>query len=381
MTNTRRINVATTLATLLAILGLCVQPALADTPCEKTAAKMAKACHLDVGEELKVTQANCLNITNANDRSSCRDDAGDEAGEESELCGEQREARLDACELLGEFRYDPDPLEDESIVYLDEDEMEFIGQAGGAMPNPYFNLTIGHTFVLRVVEDGEVEETVVVYVTDETAEVNGHECRIVVDAGVSEEDDEGEVDYEAEEFTDDLYLQDINGAVYYCGEISRNFEDGILDNLDGSFRSGVEYAKAGVLVHNTSEIVLGSSHRQEYSLGEAEDIITYVADDASPVVEVDGFNCGDGCLQTFDQSPLDPESTEDKFYLPGTGFVLAIAYEDGELTGEREELVCVGDSLDILFEAECEIENPEELLEDLCDLASQFCPEEEGDED
>ena len=53
--------------------------------------------------------------------------------------------------------------------------------------------------------------------------------------------------------------------------------------------------------------------------------------------------------------------------------------EDGELTGEREELVCVGDSLDILFDLSCGIENPQELLEDLCDLASQFCSEEDDD--
>ena len=54
--------------------------------------------------------------------------------------------------------------------------------------------------------------------------------------------------------------------------------------------------------------------------------------------------------------------------------------EDEELTGEREELVCVGESLDILFDAECGIENPEELLEDLCDLASQFCADEDDEE-
>ena len=88
------------------------------------------------------------------------------------------------------------------------------------------------------------------------------------------------------------------------------------------------------------------------------------------------YSCGtDLCLQTFDFAPIDPESTEYKYYLPGTGFVLAVAMEDGEITGEREELVCVGDSLDVLSDdPECEIDDPEQLLEELCALSPDaFC--------
>lgn len=364
-------------ALLAAVLAApAIGPASADdTPCERTAEKMFRACQLDVSEELRVTQANCLNISGSEDRRSCRRDARAAVDDEREFCGEQLEAREEACELLGEFRYDPDPLEDPAIEFVELDE---IGQAGGPAPNPYFNLTIGHTYVLRAGE--EFEETVIVFVTDETAEVNGHECRIVVDAVVEvEEDEAGEIDYTAAEFTDDLYLQDLVGNVYYCGEISRNFEDGILDNLDGSFRSGVEFAKGGILIKAFPET--GESHRQEFALGEAEDIVSYVDAAAVPLQEVEDFPCApDGCLKTFDQAPLDPESTEFKYYLPGIGFVLAEALEDGVFTGEREELVCVGDSLEILSQPACQIANPEELLEDLCDLASQFCPGEVGEE-
>jgi hypothetical protein len=343
------------------------------TACEKSALRMFSACHFDASEEQKATVANCFNISNAEERRTCKADASEALPEDRASCRGQREARIDVCELLGEFRYDPDPLEDPSIEFVDMDE---IGQVGGPAPNPYFNLTVGRTFVLRAGEEGE--ETVVVYVTDETAEVNGHDCRIVVDAAVEEEfdEEEGEVDYEPAEFTDDLYLQDTNGDVYYCGEVSRNFEDGILDNLDGSFRSGVEFAKGGVLIRAFPTI--GESHRQEYALGEAEDLVTYVDDSAIPGEEVEDFPCAPmGCLQTLDQSPLEPESTEFKYYVPNVGFVLAEEMEDGELTGEREELVCVGDSLDILFDLSCGIENPQELLEDLCDLASQFCSEDD----
>jgi hypothetical protein len=47
--------------------------------------------------------------------------------------------------------------------------------------------------------------------------------------------------------------------------------------------------------------------------------------------------------------------------------------EDGEITGEREELVCVGDSLDVLDDPACGIEDPAALREELCAQSAAFC--------
>jgi hypothetical protein len=47
--------------------------------------------------------------------------------------------------------------------------------------------------------------------------------------------------------------------------------------------------------------------------------------------------------------------------------------EDGEITGEREELVCVGDSLDVLDDPACGIDDPDALVEALCAQSSAFC--------
>ena len=88
------------------------------------------------------------------------------------------------------------------------------------------------------------------------------------------------------------------------------------------------------------------------------------------------FPCAPGgCLKTFDFAPIEPESTEFKYYRPGTGFVLAVAMEDGEVTGEREELVCVGDGLEVLTDdPDCGIADPEALLDTLCALSPDvFC--------
>lgn len=354
-------------ASILLPLWLVGETAAADEPCVKAAEKLLSACGLDVREERKKTAANCLNISNRQARRACFVAARKIVPEERKFCFDQFEARVDVCHLLGEERYDPDPLLDQAINFIDVDEI-----GDDINPNPYFNLTVGHTYVLKAGAD--FEETVIVHVSDETVEVQGQKCRLVVDAVVEAETDEnGLVDYKAAEFTDDLYAQDSTGNVYYCGEISRNFENGILDNLDGSFLAGKGFAKGGVLIKAFPEV--GDVHRQEFALDEAEDLVQYVNLSAVPGVEeggeVDGFPCApNGCLKTFEFAPLSPESTEFKYYIPGTGFVLAVGLEDGE----REELVCVGDSLDILSTPQCGIENPQELLEDLCDLASQLCP-------
>ena len=58
--------------------------------------------------------------------------------------------------------------------------------------------------------------------------------------------------------------------------------------------------------------------------------------------------------------------------------MLAVSLEDGEIEEEgREELVCVGDSLDILNDEECQIENPAELLEELCELHDELCEDDD----
>ncbi|MEW8507733.1 MAG: hypothetical protein AB2598_13610 [Candidatus Thiodiazotropha sp.] len=121
---------------------------------------------------------------------------------------------------------------------------------------------------------------------------------------------------------------------------------------------------------------VGLAHRQEFSLGEAENIVQYVDLAGIPSVENENFSCADagGCLMTFDYAPLEPESSEFKYHLAGIGFVLAEAMEDGELSGETEQLVCVGDSLDMLKDPGCGIDDPEELLEELCELSPDaFC--------
>ncbi len=338
------------------------------SPCNKTAYQMYQACRYDVQDDLKTIQASCTNLGDWNERWACLAEAKATSIEESQFCKEQLEARRDACEILGEVRYDPDPLQNPEISFVDPDEVD------PATANPYVSVVAGHTFVLRAGE--EQEEIVVVHATDEVREIQGVPCRVVVDIALEQEVDEedGSIGYVPLEVTDDWFAQDVSGNVYYCGELSRNYEDGLLTDLDGSFEAGRDYAKGGLLVMAYPEI--GLAHRQEFALGEAEDIIQYLDIAAYPEEENERFPCADsaGCLMTYDFSPLDPEATEFKYYIAGVGFVLAEAMEDGELSGERETLECVGDSLAVLESPECGIDDPEVLLEALCKVSPDaFC--------
>lgn len=354
--------------------------------CTQTARSLFSACRADAKDGFREALANCINVIDGAERASCFSNARLARHEDIQGCGEQRIARVEVCDLIGEQRY-ADPLRDPGITFIEPDE---IGEGLSYPPNQYVNLTSGHTYVLRAGED--FEETVIIHVTDEIREAEGATegepvlCRVVVDAAlIAETDEDGNFEeWVAQELTDDYFAQDADSNVYYCGEISRNFEDGYLDNLDGSFFTGVEFAKAGVLIRQYPSA--GQVDRQEFTVAEAEDVVEYLDLSAAPGEDEGGqnlnqpdFACsgvvGD-CLKTRDSTALDPESTEYKYYRGGVGFVLAVALEDGEVTGEREELVCVGDSLDIL-QTDCGLENVEELLETLCEISPEaFCSEE-----
>ncbi|MET0028883.1 MAG: hypothetical protein ABW101_14745 [Candidatus Thiodiazotropha sp.] len=336
--------------------------------CEQTAHLMHPACYADARDEYKIALANCTNRETRSEQRACMSEAKRSLGQDDADCREQFAARRDACDILDEDRYATDPLSDPDISFVDPDDID------AATVNPYVSLIAGHTYVLRGGDEGE--ETDVIHVTHETREIEGVLCRVVVDVVVIGELDEvtGEAAYEPVEVTHDWIAQDIDGNTYYCGELARNYEEGQLVDLDGSFESGRDQAKAGLLLMASPE--LGFAHRQEFSLGEAEDIIEYVDFAAFPNSDNEIFSCADagGCLMTHDFTPLEPGVEEFKYYIPGTGFVLAESVEDGELTGSVDVLVCMGDSLDVLENPDCEIDSPEILVDTLCELVpGVFC--------
>jgi hypothetical protein len=181
-------------------------------------------------------------------------------------------------------------------------------------------------------DEGEtIMETLTTTVTDQVKLIDGIPCLVVHDF---EENSEG-----SGEDTHDWYAQDVSGNVWYCGEISRDYEtfegdepeEAEILSVDGSWKAGRDGAKAGILIPAAPEI--GDLVRQELLYGEAEDVIVILALDATE--SAPGGSCAGNCLKTRDSTPLEPGNEENKFYAPGIGLIVELDPE----SGERLELV------------------------------------------
>lgn len=276
--------------------------------CSRTTKLAFKACGKDIWDNYYLQLGKCENESDAADRAFCIQEAKTALEEERQVCGEQRDARADICDQLGEAPYDPDI---QPANFLSPEQT-------AANPNLWFPLVPGTT---RIYESGD--EIITVKVTDTTREILGITTIEVSDVVT--------VDGEPIEDTVDWFAQDIYGNVWYFGEIAKNFEDGVLTDLEGSWTAGVDGAKPGVVMEGAPQV--GDVYRQEFLLGDAEDV--------GKVLDVNGSetapaaSCSGNCVVTKDYTPLEPDAIENKYFEPGIGSIVTINLE----TGEREELV------------------------------------------
>lgn len=284
-------------------------PISGDGACSRTTNAQYLSCKADVQDDYFEKQANCFNYSDSEEQQECFAEATEERLEGAEECDDIEEEHDNLCAIFGEDPYDPDLS---ALTFLTVDEI-------AANPNPFFPLVVGNTWVYE-----DDEEVITVTVLDQTREIEGIESIVVQD--VVEEDGE------LIEDTFDWYAQDSDGNVWYMGELSRNYEDGELSDIDGSWEAGVEGAKAGILFRAMP--VVGETLRQEYRIGEAEDIGQTLSITASEST-ASGYDCEGACLQTLEYTPIEPGEHENKFYKPGTGMILETK-PDSE---ERLELV------------------------------------------
>lgn len=189
--------------------------------------------------------------------------------------------------------------------------------------NPYWPMQAGSRWIYRETDGEGKVQRVEVTVTGETKLIAGIEARVVHDV-VTE-------DGQLVEDTFDWYAQDRDGNVWYLGEATEEYEDGTVVTTAGSWETGVDGAQAGILVPAHPEV--GTTYRQEYYAGEAEDAAEVLSLDERAEVP---FGTFDGVLLTKDFTPLDPGVLEYKLYAKGVGPVLAIGVSGGS---GREELV------------------------------------------
>ncbi|WP_432822682.1 hypothetical protein [Trichloromonas sp.] len=291
------------MAGLLVLTGGWAQAAKSKKLCTATSVAAFKACYASTLDDFWIAVGKCDNLSDVSERKDCLREAKPERKDNAVSCREQFAARRDVCDALGEDPYDPQIDPADFVVGID---------------NPFLPLVPGTTMVYQ-----KGEERIEVKVTAETKEILGVTCVEVEDTVT--------IDGELVEETLDWYAQDMLGNVWYFGELSRNYEDGELNNLDGSWQAGVDGAKPGIVM--LADPMVGDVYRQEFLLGEAEDMARVVARDEEVTVPHPPGTFT--TLKTEEWNPLEPEMLENKFYAPGVGLVLAVDV----VTGEREELI------------------------------------------
>ena len=133
------------------------------------------------------------------------------------------------------------------------------------------------------------------------------------------------------EVTDDWYAQDSAGNIWYLGEATTEYENGKPTTTAGSFEAGVDGAQPGIILPADPEP--GTTYRQEYYKGEAEDEGEIVSVGVQAEVPAGHYT---DVLMTQDTNPLEPKVLEFKFYAPQVGPVLAVGVSGGS---DREELL------------------------------------------
>jgi hypothetical protein len=301
-------SIVTLLTLSTALMGLIAAPAAAGgkPACERTALLARKSCKLESQSDRRLEEGKCLQSSEVAAVRECLAEAREAAREEREECGERHEARLEVCDALDEDVYDP-------IL----DPADFVP----TIDNPFAPYAPGSHWVYEgMTEEGL--ERIEVDVLWGTRTIVGIEATVVQDRVF--------LDGELIEDTVDWLAQDVDGNVWYLGEIAQNFEDGKLANLDGSWEVGVDGAKPGFWMKGAPAV--GDVYRQEFLLREAEDIGEVLSLSEAVSVRAGSFT---DCLQTKDDTPVEPDVFEHKFFAPGVGLVLEVNPD----TGEQIELI------------------------------------------
>jgi len=188
--------------------------------------------------------------------------------------------------------------------------------------NPYLPLVPGTKLHYQgVTKDGPQED--LVEVTHRTRKILGVRAVVVRDTAT----ERGKV----VEVTSDWYAQDRAGSVWYFGEDSRTVKNGKVISTEGSWEAGKQGAEPGIVMEAHPKP--GDKYRQEHAKGIAEDRAEVLSTDTGVSVPYGTFH---DVLKTRDDSPLEPDLVEHKFYAKGIG-----AVREATIKGEKDELELV----------------------------------------
>ena len=304
---TRRSFASVMLAIGTVLATSMVNPSIAigaPNACQQTAVDALAGCRAAAQGDYQVALGKCANLSDPAARKACEKQAAADLADAQQTCQGGFASRTAACQKLGPAPYDPviDPANFSTVI-----------------DNPFFPLIPGTTFIYltpdRVSKD-------VFAVTHDTRVIDGVTCVVVHDSVFTND--------VLTEDTQDFFAQDKQGNVWYFGENTAEFEDGLIATIAGSFLAGTNNDKPGIIQEAHSAI--GDFYRQEFSLQNAEDFAQVVGLNSTVVVPYGTFT---NCLKTLETTPLEPDASENKYYAAGVGNVLTVDL----VTGERDELV------------------------------------------
>ncbi|MBL8252930.1 MAG: hypothetical protein JNJ76_04930 [Candidatus Competibacter sp.] len=292
--------------------------------CSQTADLLYRACGYELQDDFSVASAKCINVSDPEKQAQCFADAKTANREGRQLCREQLAGRRDACEALGESRYDPDI-----------DPTQFDDPKNPTNPNSYFPLKVANRW-----EYSGGKEFNTVEVLDETKLIDGVACVVVRDQVFK--------NGELVENTDDWFVTAKDGNVWYFGEEVKDFEsfDGDdprkpeLVSIDGSFKAGRDGDKPGIIF--LASPTPGEVYLEEFSLGNAEDATEVLSttykfggnfelDQFVPQQLAQRFCSSGDCVVTKNYSLLEPGIFARKYYARGIGFFLEVKPDSGEV--------------------------------------------------
>ena len=172
--------------------------------------------------------------------------------------------------------------------------------------NTYFPLVPGTTCTYST-PDGS--EALTIEVTGQTKVVMG-----VTTLVVRETHREGGVIVEVSE---NWYAQDADGNVWYFGEFSQDYVNGVPTTSAGSWEAGIGGALPGIIM--PADPQHGQTYFQEFAPDVATDMAMVLTTNDTVTVPAGTYT---NVLRTKEWTPLENSTVEHKYYAPGVGLIM-----------------------------------------------------------
>jgi hypothetical protein len=182
--------------------------------------------------------------------------------------------------------------------------------------NPYFPLRPGARWVYEGVADGG-HARIELAVTSKHKQIMG-----ISAVGVS---DNNFLDGELAAQTVDWYSQDRDGNVWYLGEDTKEYENGVLKGTEGSWQAGVDGALPGVFM--PAQPAAGDVYRQTFQPAKAEDLAQVERVGVDHSIDLGDYH---DVIVTREWTPLEPDVIENKYYAPNVGKIYETNVAGGE---------------------------------------------------